>query len=260
MASSSGIDRLNITTKWADAQQYSPAPRHRRRLMLDWLEPLQFEDCLEVGCAQAYLLEEVARKRRIKPFGCDLSSEAIRLNRERFPEAEFEAFDLSRDVWAEGRQFDLVICSEVLEHIDNWPAALSNLSKMCRRYLLITVPSGKVHRIDRHIGHSRHFKGEELVAVIKQSGLLPRRVRHWGFPVHTLYKYAINGVAAEKVYESFGEQSYGPGKRFLSWFLYGLFFINDWFNSGAQLLILAERPAPTDGTSSALHLALKGEE
>lgn len=137
-----------------------------------------------------------------------------------------------------------MLCSEVLEHIDDWQAALENLALMSRRYLLITVPSGKLHKIDQHIGHSRHFGHAELVAAVQRFGLSATRIRYWGFPFHSLYKYAINVIAPDKVYASFGEQSYGFSKRLISVVLYWLFFPNDLFYAGAQLLILAERKEP----------------
>src|SRR5438046_10737450 len=111
MAPVRAVDLANITTKWADAQRCSPAPRHRRRLIMNWIQSLEFKDCLDVGCAQAYLLEELLQKRPVGVYGCDVSDEVIRSNRQRFTGAEFQPIDLARPVWQRGLQLDLVICS-----------------------------------------------------------------------------------------------------------------------------------------------------
>lgn len=208
-----------------------------------WIESLEFKDCLDVGCAQPYLMEQILRKRSVALYGCDISEEVIQDNHQRFPWGEFRVIDIARQTWPGDRKFDMVICSEVLEHIDDWHLALINLARMSRRYLVITVPSGKVHKIDRHIGHIRHFEGSDLVDALRRLDLLPKRVKYWGFPFHSLYKHAINSIAYERVYESFAEQTYGFWKKAVSMFLYALFFANDLFSTGSQLLILAERKA-----------------
>lgn len=230
-----------VAAKWADAHNYSPAPRHRRRLILRWIRGLKFNDVLDAGCAQPYLLREISRRYHVPVYGCDFSEEVIAQNRLHFPQAQFEVVDLAVSRWPGERQFDLVICSEVLEHIEQWMRALSNVAAMARRYLLVTVPSGPVYPIDRYIGHYRHFSGQELCGEIAQLGFRIVRSRHWGMPMHTLYKMAINGINPHAMYESFGERAYGAGKRTIANLVYVLFFVNDLFDAGWQYLLLAER-------------------
>ena len=230
----------NYVASWGDAHRYSPAPRHRRRLIAAWLRGLRFSDCLDAGCAQPYLLEKLQRH-RIAAFGCDISGEVIRRNKIRFPDARFEQFDLVQQAWPGGRRFDLVVCSEVLEHVEDWGAALANLTRMSRRHLLITVPGGKIRPIDRHIGHLRHFEGAELVTALRNHGLDAIRLRRWGWPMHSIYKRAINGIMPEQVYRTFGEQEYGFWKKLLSQIINIAFYANDIFPWGNQLLILARR-------------------
>jgi hypothetical protein len=206
---------------------------------MKWMRALSFEDCLDAGCAQPYLIENVLRSGTAKVFGCDISLEVIEQNRRRFPQAQFEQFDLAAQAWPGGRQFDLVVCSE---------AAVANLARMCRKHLLVTVPGGKVHPIDKHIGHIRHFDGKELAAAIERAGLRIRKVKRWGFPFHSLYKHAINKVAPQAVYAAFTDRKYGWGKRLVSGVLNVLFYANDLFRSGCQVLVLAERTGAGDGT------------
>jgi len=236
------VDPASVTVRWSDSQRYSPAPRHRQRLILKLARDLPFQSFLDAGCAQGYLLEAIhslfpARE----AFGCDLSAEAIRLDRAQLPWGQFAALDLAAGRWPDQRQFDLVLCSEVLEHIPDWQAAAANLAAMTARYLLITVPGGQRYWIDEHIGHHRHFAGPELAACLDQHGLRLRHAQRWGFPFHSLYKELINRVAPEQMYASFGEGQYGAGKKLVSNLLYGLFYANDLFQRGSQLVFLFER-------------------
>jgi len=234
------VQPQNLVTDWEDAHKFSPAPRHRRRLIMKWIRRLQFADCLDAGCAQPYLLEEIIDK-DIETCGCDISSEVIRRNKLRFPHAQFEQIDLAKQVWPNGRRFDLIVCSEVLEHVDDWEAAVDNLAKMCRNYLIITVPSGKIHTIDRHIGHLRHFSGEEILRTLQNVGFEVLQFRRWGWPFHSFYMYGINACMPGIVYRSFGEKRYGLGKKLISRMIGLAFYINDLFSRGQQLLILAQQ-------------------
>lgn len=234
-------DPRRVVAKWGDAHYYSPAPRHRRRLVLKWIAGLEFNNVLDAGCAQPHLLEEIFRRRRVPVYGCDFSEEVIAQNRLRFPQAEFEVVDLSVSRWPGERQFDLVICSEVIEHIEQWTKALSNVAAMARRYLLVTVPSGPMYPIDRYVGHCRHFTGGELSEEIAALGFRVARSRHWGIPMHSIYKMAINGINPHAMYESFAEGAYGIGKRMIASLVYASFFVNDLFDAGGQYLVLAER-------------------
>lgn len=238
---SAGAYDRNVAAQWDDAHRYTPAPRHRRRMMSRIIVDLDFQDCLDAGCAQLYFLQEVVRRHGVVGYGCDISDEVIANNQRLAPDCNFLTLDLSRETWPQGRQFDLVVCSEVLEHIPDWRSALSNLVRMSRRYLLITVPSGKIRTIDRMVGHHYHFQGPELTSELQVLGCEVVHVRKWGFPMHSLYKILINKLSPEKLYESFSDTRYGFFRRLFSHALYMLFYLNEFSNSGDQLILLARK-------------------
>jgi hypothetical protein len=234
------IELKNIAYAWQDVHRFSPAPRHRRRIILGILKKIEFNSCLDTGCAQPYLLEAIS-KRNIQVFGCDISDRVIQANKKNFPAAQFEDVDISKEVYPQGKKFDLVISSEVIEHIKDWQQAIKNLTKMSDRYLLITVPSGKVHNIDKIIGHFRHYNYEDLKNEIENNSFHIIFYKSWGIPFHTVYKYLINTFGYKKIYKKFAYKKYGIIEKIISSFLYFLFYFNDMFNSGLQLFILAEK-------------------
>jgi hypothetical protein len=234
----------NDVVNWGDSHRYSPAPRHRRRLLRRWIDRLDFADVLDAGCAQPFLLREILARHAVEGFGCDLSDQVIEANRTVLPGCQFHPLDLTAETWPAGRRFDLVICSEVLEHLADWPAAVANLVQMTRKHLLITVPGGPLRTMDRTVGHLQHFRGPELVAELERHGCRVVRRLDWGWPLHSLYKAAISTLSPAALYDAFsGGKPYGPGKRLISELLFGLFFVNDCTNKGHQLLIQAWAPA-----------------
>lgn len=239
-------ETATIVAGWTDAHAYSPAPRHRRRLMLSWLKPLEFTSLLDAGCAHADFLRALAPIRpAARLYGCDLCRELMEHNSVAIPGIRFATVDLTKEPFPGVAQFDMVVTSEVLEHIADWQLALRNLLTYTSRYVLVTVPAGRRYAIDRRIGHFKHYTIEEVAAVVEGEGFRVVRAAYWGFPFHTLYKWSINAVSPEGIYSAFAERPYGPFKKAFCHLLYGLFFINDLFPAqGGQLLLLAERSRP----------------
>ena len=232
----------NVAAHWDQAHRYGPAPRHRRRLIRKLVRGLSFEDVLDAGCAQPHLLSELVREFHVKGYGCDISDEAMDAARRDMPSCEFLPIDLAYERWPDDRQFDLVVCSETLEHIAEWRLALDNLAAMTRRHLLITVPSGKIRPVDKLVGHHQHFAGPELTSALEERGFRVDLVRFWGFPMHSLYRWAVDKVGSDSVYESFAEgKPFTRSQKLLSDALYGAFFLNEPFRSGSQLIVLAEK-------------------
>ncbi len=238
-----GANATNVVASWDDAHRYTPAPRHRRRLIRNMLAGLDFADCLDAGCAQPFLLQSIVERFGVKGFGCDIADQVMAQNQQALPGATFQVVDLIRETWPGDRQFDLVVCSEVLEHLGDWQAAVANLVRMARKDLLITVPSGPIRAMDQMVGHLQHFRGPELCAALEAQGCEVQQVRFWGYPMHTLYKSSISALSPAQVYTAFsGGERYGPVKKLLSHLLYGLFFVNDLFDSGYQLFVHAKPP------------------
>ena len=238
-------DPENVVHGWDEAHRVSPAPRHRRRLVVNIARGLDVTTCLDAGCGQPYLLEALQKELGLETYGCDISSRTMEDQKGSPVAREFRTMDLAKEVWP-GRTFDLVISSEVLEHIPDWTAAVRNLARMADKYVLITVPTGKVRTMDRMVGHTQHFDGPELIAALGAAGCWPIMVRRWGFPFHSLYRMAIS-AQADRVYESFaGGEAYGPGRKAVSEILTALFYANDLFRTGDELIVLARAPEPSD--------------
>jgi 2-polyprenyl-3-methyl-5-hydroxy-6-metoxy-1,4-benzoquinol methylase len=102
---------------------------------------LQPETVLEFGCGEGLFLKEV-HERGVdfsEYVGLDLREDALATAGSMFPKGRFERADLFR--WpAPEKGFDLVIASQVLEHLPDPQLALERLVELCSGQLLLTVP------------------------------------------------------------------------------------------------------------------------
>lgn len=98
----------------------------------------RFATLLDVGSAEGYKAHLAERFHGIRATALDLSTEAGRRTKELFS-IPAVAGDVHRLPFASG-SFDVVLCSETLEHLPDWKPALEELLRVARQAVLITVP------------------------------------------------------------------------------------------------------------------------
>jgi len=223
--------------KWEEMIDHSPAPRYRRKMIIELISTLKCRNILDVGCGNGRLMDEMHKKLKVPVCGIDLSKSIIEKNKKFYPNYEFYCLDIQKEYL--NRKFELVVCSEILEHLEEIDQAITNLSQMVSRYFIITVPKGRIFPIDRKMGHKRHFSKETIHRLLKKNGFFVVEYIEWGFPFHTLYKYLIN-IFPNYFNLAFAECKYNFYKRLLSELLSFAFATNS-KKMGFQIIALAER-------------------
>ena len=113
--------------------------RFQRRVVA-LLERHTFETVLDAGCGEGYLSRVLLdRFPGIDLSGFDLSPAAADAAARRCPEGTFRAGNLDDLAGFAGR-FDLIVCSEVLEHLADPGPALRLLAARAAGHVLLTVP------------------------------------------------------------------------------------------------------------------------
>jgi len=118
-------------------------------------------EILDVGCGTGHLLARLAELYPgAKTCGVDFSREAIDRAHGLHPGSTFEVLSIF-EVEKLGRQFDLVICTEVIEHLEDADVAVEKLLDVCRPggVVVITVPHG---RQDTFPGHFNFWTPESF--------------------------------------------------------------------------------------------------
>jgi glycosyltransferase involved in cell wall biosynthesis/SAM-dependent methyltransferase len=137
------------------------------------------ERVLDIGCGASYYQQWIAEK-AAEVVGVDILPDCVELARLNNQKSNvcFELTDVTRDL-PEG-QFDVVICSHVLEHLDDPISVLTNLAKKVPR-LLVKVPLIDAHwmkLVKRDIGmfwmddadHRREYTEDLLREQLEKSG------------------------------------------------------------------------------------------
>jgi SAM-dependent methyltransferase len=134
-----------------DAGHCEPSllPRYVRTLeIMRALARLRFGSCLDAGAAEGYKAELVRRLFGAEVVATDLSEKACERAREIFGLTARSA-DL-HDLPFEDGEFDVALCSETLEHVSDFRSALSELLRVSRTAVVITVPHESRDRVEEN--------------------------------------------------------------------------------------------------------------
>jgi len=142
---------------------------------------------LDFGCGEGFLVERLRERGVAMPgyVGVDLRSEAVQLARERNPDMEFRTVDIFEWPRREVR-FDLVIASEVLEHLYEPERYLERLVQVSSRALLLTVPHEPWFRL------LNLMRGRDILRL----GNHPEHVQHWNPESFTRFVRGYASVVA----------------------------------------------------------------
>ena len=132
---------------------------------------IEYRTVHEVGCGEGYLLARFAGTGR-QLRGSDLSPEIVEQSRRRVrqlqPDAEFKVASIY-DLREESDRADLVLCCEVLEHLEETDRALQVLQELAQPYLIASVPQEPIWRI-------LNMAGGKYLADL---GNTPGHLQHW---------------------------------------------------------------------------------
>ena len=161
-----------------DAGHCEPSllPRYVRTLeIMRALGQLRFRSCLDAGAAEGYKAELARRLFGAEVTASDLSETACERAREIFGLAA-RAGDV-HDLPFEDGEFDVALCSETLEHVSDFRAALSELLRVTRAAVVITVPHESRDRVEENRSsgephaHINSFDLDSLDFLEREAGL-----------------------------------------------------------------------------------------
>ena len=145
--------------------------RHFFRSCGQVLGQIQIENgtILEAGCGEGYftkfLYEKYKGHAKLEAF--DISRACVEQAKAACPGACFRVGSIYEI--PKGQKFDLVVASEVLEHMEDPERALGQLLGVCGRYLLVTVPNEPLWRI-LNMARGKYWR---------RLGNTPGHVQHW---------------------------------------------------------------------------------
>lgn len=166
-----------------------PSHRPRYNIFSSWIP--DNSSVLDVGCGDGTFLNFLkGQNRGLILTGVDISEQALSISKEKGFET-LEA-DVSGPLPFKDKTFDYCVCSEVLEHIPNSEDLLSEMGRISRNGVLVSVPNIALwkHRCRLFFlgsfpiqwlleprEHIRFFSIKDFVKTANASGFAVREIR-----------------------------------------------------------------------------------
>lgn len=147
------------------------------------LRSINPESILDVGAGEGFTLNKLEQEGIGKNLeGIEYMEEAIELGKKLYPNVKIKKGDIYKLPYKDN-SFDVIICTEVLEHLDRPDEALTELKRVTKKYLLLSVPNepyftiqrflrGKnIKRLGAHPEHLQWWTHEAFLRFLKQNKL-----------------------------------------------------------------------------------------
>jgi len=158
------------------SRKLSPETERVNEWMMPYLLPLvpATGDVLEVGCGLGKTLSIISESSSVRLKGIDISPTAIEKAEKYYQAIYFECMNFENSI--EKLKYDLVICSQTLEHVDNPELMINKLKESVKinGTLFITVPWPKSSLDNGVKNHYWRFYPEDFYELISNDCLIEK--------------------------------------------------------------------------------------
>jgi len=204
---SASEEAKKISRYYGDVRYGKIDPYLRKEAILKWARSLQRKLVLDIGSGTGAYLREFADQDALA-VGLDISLGALQFSRNRAKEEGLlgkvdHVIGDARALPIRVAVFDLVLCSEVLEHIPEYLKVIEEISRVVRREgeIIVTVPNGKAFSLfetrffqlfpGRRAPIDREFTSFEITSAIKKGRLKVERMESAVFLSTPMYLLSL---------------------------------------------------------------------
>lgn len=108
------------------------------------IKALKFKNLLDIGCASGYMLDKISQDYpKARYFGIDVYDKAITTAKNNYPNLNFKNASADKLPFKKN-SFDVVICYETIEHMENPKKALEEIRRIMKENgsLILAMDSG----------------------------------------------------------------------------------------------------------------------
>jgi 2-polyprenyl-3-methyl-5-hydroxy-6-metoxy-1,4-benzoquinol methylase len=154
----------------------------------------------EAGCGEGYVSDFIYHKKNIEQYkAMDISERVIDEAKRNFPHIHFQTGSIY-EINQGDDSVDLVVATEVLEHLEYPDKALQELLRISKKYVFISVPNEPLWRICNFLrgkyvtrfgnspGHIQHWSTSAIVKLASKQGKVNKVIQPFPWSMILLIK------------------------------------------------------------------------
>ncbi len=174
-------DLVRFQTKYISRNPIERYLNHRfHRTIHSLIKGVKPRSILDVGCGEGvtmrYLLDNIPE---VKVEGVEIHLESLKIAKKMNPETKVYQGTIY-ELPFKANSYELVLCTEVLEHLQDPEAAFLELDRVSKKFIIVSVPNEPLWRV----GNMIRFK------YWKNLGNTPDHIQHWT-------TFGFNAIAKE---------------------------------------------------------------
>jgi len=206
-------DRAQYDKWWSEfitANVEDPGTIHRTDLIIKKIKNLGVSSIVDAGCGSGELIRNILSKTKgLNISGFDVSENIIERNKKIYKNIDFFCLNLNENA-SHIKQFELVVCCEVIEHLKKWQKGIATLSNLVRPggYIIFTTQAGKIYRHHQKLGHLQHFRKGEIEKELLENNFKIMESTYSGWPFMNL-----KNILADNFYKKVKSSILKAGKQ-----------------------------------------------
>lgn len=138
-------------------------------VLIEEVRALKPQTILDAGCGEGFTLAKLQNAKVGKKYqGIEYIDDAIALGKKLHPKISITKATIYSLPY-KANSFDVVLCTEVLEHLEDPARALLELKRVTKKYLVLSVPNEPLFTIQRFL------RGKNVWGL----GAHPEHIQHW---------------------------------------------------------------------------------
>lgn len=151
---------------------------HFNKKLKTIISTLEFSNLVDIGCGEGAVLKILEKELCHKNcFGVDIDPENITFSTRNAPFCEYKVANIYNMPFR-NNSFEVVMCLEVLEHLEKPERALNELQRICSRFIIISVPREPIWRVLNILrgkywnkwgntpGHINHYRSKDITKLV----------------------------------------------------------------------------------------------
>ncbi len=166
----------------ANVNYYGSVAERKLKTGVGKIKPLmklcQGRDFIDIGCSTGANVE-AARRLGFKASGIDLCVDSIKYAKTQFPENQYSVSTIA-DIEAQQKSFDLLFCTEIIEHIPDPNSFMRSLIAIMKpgAILYLTTPDAGHFRVPRDFSKWKHVHAPDHLSYYCRKSLQTLLAEH----------------------------------------------------------------------------------